>query len=383
MKILHITPSYKPAFIYGGTTVSVSQLCENLSQDNENQVTVITTTANGQQELPIANKTPINVNGVSVYYFRRITKDHTHFSPTLLWFLFKNVKSFDVVHIHSWWNLVAVFAVLVCWLRGVKPILAPRGMLSKYSFEHENSLKKQLIHHSLGKFLLSKTFIHATASAELTEGKQLVSQWQGFVLPNILPLPKTPIIHEQDSNSSPIKLLFLSRIDKKKGLELLFEALSKVSFLFHLDIIGTGDSVYINELQQLATDYHIDKNITWLGRIEGEKRFEYYAQADIFLLLSQNENFANVVIEALSQGTAVFISDNVGLADYVMQKQLGEITKLEVNEIVEKLQDFTKNQTLRKKIRDTAPTIIAQDFDKANIVKQYLYEYEKVRLANL
>jgi glycosyltransferase involved in cell wall biosynthesis len=256
-------------------------------------------------------------------------------------------------------------------------------MLSKYSFEHENSLKKKLIHHSIGKFLLAKTFIHATASSELTEGKQLISQWQGFVLPNILPLSEIQFTNETNLASSPIKLLFLSRIDKKKGLELLFEALSKVSFAFNLDIIGTGNDLYIKELQQLATDYNIAQNIAWLGRIEGEKRFEYYAQADIFLLLSQNENFANVVIEALSQGTPVFISDNVGLADYVLQKQLGEITKLEVNEIVEKLQDFAKNQTLRKKIRDTAPTIIAQDFDKANVVKQYLYEYEKVRLANL
>jgi len=379
LKILHITPSYKPAFIYGGTTVSVSALCENLVQFGH-EVTVYTTTANGTTELPLNNKISAEVEGVQVFYFKRITKDHTHFSPELLVNLWKNAKKFEAIHIHSWWNLVAVFATLICWLKGIKPILAPRGMLSEYSFTHENSLKKQLIHTFLGKFLLSKTILHATASQELQEGKQLIPNWQGFVLPNILQLPTYNITKAKTAATKDFTILFLSRIDKKKGIEILLEALQKITFPFHLHITGSGDARYIEKLKNLAEKYQITHKITWHGRIEGNLRYDLYADADVFVLPSYNENFANVVIEALSVGTPVIVSKYVGLADYVSQHQLGEVINLSATELQKALENLYKNTTLRQKIRQTAPQQIQKDFSAENLTVAYTKIYQEYHL---
>ncbi|MFY7787569.1 MAG: XrtY-associated glycosyltransferase XYAG1, partial [Thermoflexibacteraceae bacterium] len=337
MKILHIIPSYKPAFIYGGTTVSVSALCENLAKAGHD-LTVYTTTANGTTELPLYNQTAAVLEGVKVFYFRRITKDHTHFSPELLINLWKNAKKFEAVHIHSWWNLVAVFATLICWLKGIKPILAPRGMLSEYSFTHENSLKKQLIHTFLGKFLLSKTILHATASQELQEGQRIIPMWKGFILPNILQLPTQKNNNLPPTTTENFTILFLSRIDKKKGIEILLEALQQTTIPFHLDIIGSGEENYIQYLKDLAAKRQIDHKITWHGRIEGDLRYDLYAKADVFVLPSYNENFANVVIEALSVGTPVIVSNRVGLADYVNQQQMGEVINLSADELQKALE---------------------------------------------
>jgi glycosyltransferase involved in cell wall biosynthesis len=387
LKILQITPSYKPAFVYGGTTVSVSQLCEALVEAGH-EVTVLTTTANGKVELPKYEQKPSEVSGVKVYYFSRLTKDHTHFSPNLLAFLYKNVRKYEVVHIQSWWNLVAVFAVFVCLLRGIKPILSPRGMLSSYSFEYENSLKKQLIHKLIGRKLLAKTYLHATAKAEFEEGKQLIAAWQGFTLPNILPLPALKIVDNQPkTENNKLNLLFLSRIDHKKGLELFFEslaivkqALDKQHLDFQLDIIGGGEQNYIENLQNLAAKFGLQDHIVWHGRIEGEARFGYYARADVFLLPSYNENFANVVIEALSQGTAVLVSSFVGLASYVQENDLGVVTSLEKNVMAEKLLALLLDYKKRAKIREIAPQKIKLDFDKQNLVKQYIEQYQIVCL---
>jgi glycosyltransferase involved in cell wall biosynthesis len=378
MNILHISPSYKPAFIYGGTTVSISKLCESLVEIGHT-VTVLSTTANGQTELPEQSKIPVDVSGVKVYYFRRLTKDHTHFSPALLYFLWNHVKNYEVIHIHSWWNLVAVFAVLVCWLRGIKPILAPRGMLSAYSFANENSIKKQLIHHSIGKFLLAKTILHATAEAELLEGQSIIPNWQGFVLPNILPLfaKKLPISPKKDTKK--VNFLFLSRIDRKKGIEFMFAALANLpNASYQCTIIGSCEENYLQELQTLAKQLQIEKNIHWAGRIEGDMRFQYYADADIFMLLSHNENFANVVIEALSQGTAVVISDKVGLATYVQANNFGEICNLEITEITEKLTNLMQNTEKLQNIRENSPTQIQKDFDMQTIAKQYIAQYQAI-----
>jgi hypothetical protein len=147
LKILHITASYKPAFIYGGPIYSLAALCEAVQAEGERlkadsvyelenttSIQVYTTLANGKEELSYQNKETKIVDGVSVTYFKRLTKDHSHFSPALLSHLWKTAKDFDVIHIHSWWNLVSMGAVIICILRGVKPIVSPRGMLNYFIF---------------------------------------------------------------------------------------------------------------------------------------------------------------------------------------------------------------------------------------------------------
>jgi glycosyltransferase involved in cell wall biosynthesis len=249
-------------------------------------------------------------------------------------------------------------------------------MLSDYSFTHENSLKKQLIHTFLGKFLLSKTILHATASQELQEGQGIIPTWKGFVLPNILQLPT------QKNNNLPARttenftILFLSRIDKKKGIEILLEALQQTTIPFHLDIVGSGEENYIQYLKDLATKRQIDHKITWHGRIEGDLRYDLYAEADVFVLPSYNENFANVVIEALAMGTPVIVSKYVGLADYIYQQQMGEVINLSADELQKALEKLYENITLRQKIRQTAPQQIQTDFSAENLTAAYTKIYQ-------
>jgi hypothetical protein len=77
LKILNVIAAYKPAVIYGGPTMSVAMLCEELSKAGTS-TEVFTTTANGTGELPVKVNKPTVVDGVTVTYFKRITKDHTH-----------------------------------------------------------------------------------------------------------------------------------------------------------------------------------------------------------------------------------------------------------------------------------------------------------------
>ena len=85
-----IRDSYKPAYIYGGPTMSVAKLCEALTKTNV-AIEVLTTTANGKIELNVKSGEQTEVDGVKVSYFRRLTKDHTHFSPALLLALRKKI----------------------------------------------------------------------------------------------------------------------------------------------------------------------------------------------------------------------------------------------------------------------------------------------------
>lgn len=386
MTILHVTPSYKPAYIYGGPIISVSKLAENQSELGIS-VTILTTTANGKEELITEPRIKQIVNGITVQYFPRWTKDHTHFSPGLLWALFKTARSYDVIHIHSWWNLVAMLSVLVCWLKGVRPVLSPRGMLSGYTLGKEGGLVKKWLHRLFGKWLLSKTVLHGTVPAEVEEARKFNPNWEYFVAPNIVDLPQ--VTNTTRSNSAPpslassggqaLRVVFLSRIDPKKGLDITFEALANVNIPWHLSIAGKDKGPYSEELKALSKRLNICQHITWLGWLSGDQKYEALQEADLFILTSRNENFANVVLESLACGTPVLVSKNVGLSEYIAQyPELGHVCSLNTNDIAQHIEEIYQNQKTAGIDRPNIRQQVLADFDSQKIAREYLEAYRTI-----
>ena len=382
MKIVHITPSYKPAFIYGGPIQSVGKLCEVLVKaisSDDDTLEVLTTTANGKQELDVEAAKQQIVDGVPVTYFKRLTKDHSHFSPALLLGL-KNLirrsgQNKMVIHIHAWWNLVSVLSCALAKLYQIPVILSPRGMLTSYTQTNRNSLAKKIIHQTIGKKLLRYCHIHATSEQEKQEILAIVKPRSITVIPNLVSFPdEAPQKAEKNTNTA-FKLIFLSRIEEKKGLDLLFEALAITDFDWELTIAGTGNTNYIDTLKLKAQNLNLTTRIKWLGQVANEAKFNLLADHDLCVLTSYNENFANVIIESLSVGTAVLVSDKVGLANYVKDRDLGWITPLEVQQIALTLQKAAHNRWKLNQIGTTAAAAIRTDFSDQKLVHDYLNLY--------
>lgn len=379
MNILQINASYKPAYIYGGPTMSVSKLSEQLVKYGCN-VEVFSTTANGAAELHVVKGRPQNIDGVSVRYFKRITKDHSHLSPQLLITLWKEVRKFDVVHIHAWWNLVSIFSCCIALFRNVPVVLSPRGTLSSYSFANRHIAIKRLFHAIAGRFLLNRCHFHTTSEREQESMEQLVKPKSISTIYNAVDLP--PYIPPAVQENEMIKLLFLSRIDQKKGLELLFGALAALSIPYQLTIAGTGEARYIAMLKELSRQYQIHKHIHWVG-FKGNDKFELIAQHHLLVLPSYDENFGNVVVESLCVGTAVLISGAVGLAKYVAKNNLGWICDTNIDSIKERLHAIHRNPGLLAIIREYAPIIIVNEFNEHKLIQQYLKMYKQILNSTL
>lgn len=369
--------------------MSVAKLSEELTKAGH-EVTVLATTANGKEELNVPIGKATLVDGVKVYYFKRLTKDHTHFSPALLWFLHQTIKSEKqktknekiIVHIHAWWNLVSIFSCLVAKLHGVKVVLSPRGMLTSYSLTNRNSKFKDAIHSLIGKRLLKYCHIHATSIKEQQDVAQTCTVSGITVIPNFVHFPNWAMraVDAEETAHLPeiYKLLFLSRVEEKKGLEILFEALSHVAIPYHLSIAGTGEQSYIDSLKNLAERLGIQQKLTWLGHVANEHKFELLAQNDLMTLTSYNENFANVVIESLAVGTPVLISEEVGLAAYVKEHELGWVSTLKTEEICDAINGSYMALYQRKNIREKAPSIIQNHFNNKNLVEIYHQMYNNL-----
>lgn len=376
MKVLQVNASYKPAYIYGGPTMSVAKLSEQLVIKGC-IVEVFTTTANGKTELPVNPNNKAVVDGVSVTYFKRLTKDHTHFSPGLLIKLWKEAPGFDVIHIHAWWNLVSVFSALIALIRKTPVLISPRGTLSTYSFSNKNSLAKKLLHNMLGKRLLKNSYLHATSSAEQNVLLEIIKPKMIFNIPNFVKLNNAII--KQTTKASPVlKLLFLSRIEEKKGLDILLHALPLINIPYHLTIAGDGDKNYIAVLKNIARYNLSSKHISWIG-FQNENKFDVLHDHQLLILPSYNENFGNVVIESLSVGTAVLISEQVGLADYVLKNNLGWLCKTTPESVSDAINTIAANQSASlTRIRETAPAFIQHDFDDDKLIERYIDMYRQI-----
>ncbi len=379
MKIVQISASYKPAVVYGGPTMSVSKLSEELWK-NGIQTEVFTTLANGKSELSFPAGQLTLMDDVPVYFFKRITKDHSHFSPALLKHLYKTINQSKeplIIHIHAWWNLVSVLACLIAQFKKVPVVLSPRGTLSSYSFSNNHTFFKKWIHLLAGKKLLSNCFFHVTSEQEKRDLMHLLAPKSVQVIPNFISLPATPKQH--NAHQSPIlKLLFLSRIEAKKGLEILLEALHGVAFPYQLTIAGNGEAAYIRSLEKLVAKRSMQPFVKWIGFQHHDVKFEVLQAHDLLVLPSHNENFGNVVIEALSVGTAVLISNQVGLADYINTNNLGWTCENQPEKLRETLFRINNHRHRLDQIRTSAPKKVREDFADGQLVKQYVGLYREV-----
>jgi glycosyltransferase involved in cell wall biosynthesis len=154
-------------------------------------------------------------------------------------------------------------------------------------------------------------------------------------------------------------------------------ALVNITAPYHLTIAGDGDKNYVESLKALVANKHIDDKISWIG-FQSENKFDLLGEHDLFILPSYDENFGNAVIESLSVGTPVLISEQVGLADYVMKNNLGWTCKTSADSITKAINNIAADKTSQQQIREIAPGIIYEDFNENNLVKRYVAFYNQL-----
>jgi glycosyltransferase involved in cell wall biosynthesis len=214
---------------------------------------------------------------------------------------------------------------------------------------------------------------------EWDECLQINAGWKGARIFNLVDLPSEDYVRGEN----PVfTISFLSRIDPKKGLDILIKALSGVSFKYRLQIAGSGEEDYVEYLKTMVRDRGMEQHVEWVGWKNSQDKFTFLAGTDLFALTSLNENFAIVVVESLYVGTPVFISNNVGLCNYVQENRLGWITGIEdVEEIREKLTAAYNNRMERNDITARARAIINNDFNETRLAGDYVKLYEDSGIA--
>ena len=123
---------------------------------------------------------------------------------------------------------------------------------------------------------------------------------------------------------SPNTVACVTRLMKYKGVQLAFMAFRRIVREFpEAKLVIAGAGPYQDELERIAGDFGIEKNVDFLGRVSDESKFKLYREARVMISPSQREGFGMAVIEANSVGTPVVGWDVPGLRDSIVHNETG------------------------------------------------------------
>jgi glycosyltransferase involved in cell wall biosynthesis len=337
---------------------------------------------------------PLAVNGGSAYFFQRDTHFYT-ISRSLLAWLWANAGNYDLIHAHALFTFPTLAAAMAARHHGKPYILRPVGTLNNWGFANRRPILKQLSYLLCEKALLRHAAaVHVTSVQERREvtarfRKELkapiipdfISQ-KTIVIPEPTDLSEVPAETQTKSPAKTAKtILFLSRIDKKKGIDLLLVAFA-TTLTKHpntvLVIAGSGDPAYTASLRKQATDLGIASAVSWPGFVSGIDKANLFRASDIFVLPSYSENFAVAVLEAMSFGLPVVVSENVGLAEDISSLSAAIIVKSDPESIEAGLDRLLSDPDFAAKLGQRGRSVAHAQFSENSCMSSLIGLYEQV-----
>ncbi len=298
IKSVHVVPNIDAEA--GGPSYSVPMLCRSLAEQGERvELHVLAQTATRNDSNP-----PF----IHEHQAWPIPK-RFGISTAMLRALQEAAAKADVIHNHSLWMFPNICPVIAIRRTHCRLVTSPRGTLSAWALRRSRWLKKLVWVCGQSEVLKKSSCIHATAEAECHDIRQLGLKPPIAVIPNGIEIP-FQIKQEKDSNQLR-KILFLSRIHPKKGVDVLLRAwanLEKHYAEWELEIVGPGDPPgYLQQMKALAKDLHI-RRVSFPGPAYGRAKTLAYSSADLFVLPTHSENFGVAVAEALAHALPVVVT---------------------------------------------------------------------------
>lgn len=383
-RVLHVIPSVGP--VRGGPSAMVRGLARDLSRQGID-THVATTDDNGPDRLRVPHGVPVRQDGVTYWYFRRHTRFYT-FSWTLGMWLAGHIANFDLVHIHGLFSYATLPAAFWADRHRVPYVVRPLGTLSEWSMKSRRPWLKQLSFRFIERQVLKRAaVIHYTSDQERREAEMLDVTTPAVVVPIGLPdSAETDRVTGAFRDRHPELqgrriVLFLSRLDGKKGLDLLLPAFAKVRATVadvSLVVAGTGETGFVSRLKGQAAALGIAGDVVWPGFLEGDDKQAVFADADFFVLPSYSENFGIAAVEAMAAGLAVIVSDQVAIHREITQARAGVTVGCDVGELTDALTRLLKDSTLCRSMGEDGRALVRRNYASQSVMRKIIGAYNQI-----
>ncbi|MGV0023751.1 hormogonium polysaccharide biosynthesis glycosyltransferase HpsP [Phormidesmis priestleyi] len=386
MRVLQIIPSI--SLVYGGPSQMVMGLSAALAGKGV-EVTVLTTDSNGdrgQAPLNVPLETPIQQNGYEIYYFRCSPFRRYKFSLNLLRWLANHSHEYDLAHIHALFSPVSSMSARVARSRHLPYILRPLGTLDPADLQKKRQLKNFYAALLERPNLAGAAAVHFTSDQEAKISDRFGTLTQDLVIPLGVTLPEItqPIaIREKFGipHDRPL-LLFMSRIDPKKGLDLLIPALETLAkeqdFQFVLAGANPQDPEFEAKIRDRIQQSELGDRATLTGFVTGSEKTALLQAADLFVLPSYYENFGIAVAESMAAATPVVISDQVHIWQDVQQAQAGWVTSCDVEALTNTLRTALSDRSEQQRRGKCAQAYAEKYYSWGAIADQMIQAYSQI-----
>ena len=323
---------------------------------------------------------PLTLENCTVHYIPKNNNPFSNKGKTEFLTLLNDIKP-DVFHTNSCW--LPLSARTTIWAKniGYTVVYTPHGMLEPWIMKRHYWTKKfpaSLLFQKRG--IQIANVIHATAESEKHNLTQLGWNNNIEVIPNCVEIDKITMKESWIRNKN---ILFLSRIHVKKGINFLIEAIANLKADlqgYTINIAGEGEESYINELKQLASKLGVADLIHFIGGVYGDKKWELFKKADLFVLPTHSENFGIVVAEALACGIPVVTTQGTPWQE-LESYHCGWWTEIGTEATTKALKEFLQcTETQLEQMGKNGKKLIEEKYSSQKVAQDMVELYKKVCL---
>ena len=292
---------------YGGPANSLPNLLSAIDSNCDVASTIISTVENDFEKNEFISR-----YSIPWIKCKTLGPSKMKYSPNLKKCLRQLAGRGDFLFSNNLWNYPAYISAKVARQSKVPHIISIRGTLYPWSLAQGKIRKKIAWHVFQKEALQSASLVHVTCRSEYEAVRAL-----GITAP-IAMIPHG--INSEDYLSLPSKseaqralelpkgkrfILFMSRLHKKKGLDILLSVWPSIAKSFPdccLLVAGPDNANYEQKINFLKKQGNISDNLLYLGMLTGKNKLSAFSASEFFVLPTYSENFGVVVGEALAAG---------------------------------------------------------------------------------
>lgn len=388
MKILQVIPYFYPAWRFGGP-VKVAYDISKLLVKRGHSVTVYTTDI--KDETSRIEAPYIEVEGVNVFYFKNLSvslaKRKLFITPSSIVALGKNLKYFDVVHVHGIRTTQGPVFHHFLKREHVPYVLQAHGGIPMIGGDSYKRLFDVLFGYRL---LHDASRVIALHKIEAEQYRRMgVPEEKIAIIPNGIDLaeyanlpPKGCFKRKFGIPAEKKIILYLGRIHKTKGIDFLIKTYAhltkKMGIKGTVLVIAGPDDGYLGELKQLANFLKITDNLLFTGILSEKEKISAYVDASVVVNVEPKNVFGLVPLEAAACSTPVIVSKTNAISRIIKAGNFGFSANYgDVPNLASKLYGILNDVGLAEKLGKNGRKYVFNHFGWDNIIKVFERVYEE------
>lgn len=385
MRVLHVIPSLTVE--YGGPTGCALGLAAGLAGLGVDAQLATTGEADaapgdGREDGPRRR--------VTTHRFAARGGANFAFSRPLARWLDEHAARYDLLHVHGTFAYPTLAVSRAARRAGRPYVVTPHGMLEPWALGYKAWKKAPYLKFVERRNLERASALHALVAQERHNLRGLGLRARAFVLPNGVDpeefsrVPPRALLDARHPELAGKRLvLFLGRIDPKKGLRLLVRAFARLAREggggddLHLVVAGPDPVGHRADIEALVRELGLAPRVTFTGMLTGEEKHAALGAAEVFALPSWSEGFSVAVLESLASGCPVVITHGCNF-DEVGAAGAGHVIPTDEGSLLEALRRTLASAAERREMGRRGRELVARRYSWSAIAARLLAVYEDI-----